>query len=255
MTTPAPNSLPPRFQVLKTGISAVTFSGAVDVIAGWISRRDRQYVNVCPADVVLRAYDDPALAAIINASGMAMPDGMPMVWIASRRGLAVERVYGPDLMLALCRRGVESGWKHYFYGGTPALLDDLISSLTQRVRGLKVAGAWAPPFRSLSPAEETEAAARINAASPDVVWVGIGTPKQDFWMADFRSRLEAPVLIAVGAAFNFHAGYVRQAPRWMMRCGLEWLFRLCMEPRRLWRRYVIGIPRFTWLVLRQAAQK
>jgi len=245
---------PPRFHVLTTGVTAVTFAGALDVIAGWIASRARQYVNVCPSDLVLKAYDDPTLAAIVNASGMTVPDGMPLVWIGRMRKFDVERVYGPDLMLALCRYGAKAGWRHYFYGGTSAVIEDLVGGLTQRVPGLQVAGAWAPPFRSLSKEEEVEVAGRINAARPDVVWVGIGTPKQDFWMANFRQRLEAPVLIAVGAAFNFHAGHVRQAPRWMMRCGLEWFFRLCMEPRRLWRRYLIGIPRFVWLVLRQAAQ-
>ena len=234
-----------RFHVLKTGISAVTMS-----VAGWVSRRERHYVNVCTADVVLRAHDDPQLAEIINASGMATPDGMPLVWIGRRRGFSVGRVYGPDLMLALCERGIELGWRHYFYGGTPELLNDLTFKLAKRFPRLQMAGSWAPPFRSLTSDEEADVEARINAARPDVIWVGIGTPKQDYWMARFRSRLEAPVMIAVGAAFNFHAGHVRQAPRWMMRAGLEWLFRFAMEPRRLWRRYVIGIPRFVWLLLR-----
>jgi N-acetylglucosaminyldiphosphoundecaprenol N-acetyl-beta-D-mannosaminyltransferase len=239
---------PPRFDVLQIGISAITMPRAIDAIAGWIAAGDRQYVNVCTTDVVLGAHDDPRLADIIRSSGMATPDGMPLVWLGRLKGLDVERVYGPDLMLALCQHGLMAGWRHYFYGATEEVLRDLTARLTERFPQLQVAGVWAPPFRALTREEEASTVARINAARPDLVWVGIGTPKQDFWMAHFRPRLDAPVLIAVGAAFNFHAGQVRQAPRWMMGAGLEWLFRLVMEPRRLWRRYLIGIPRFIWLV-------
>lgn len=239
----------PRFTVLNVGINAVTLSETVTIIAGWIAGRERQYVNVCNADVILQAHDDPALAAIINASGLATPDGMPLVWIGRRRGLPMGRVYGPDLMLALCEQGLKPGWRHFFYGGTPEVLQDLTCRLENRFPGLQVAGVWAPPFRPLTVDEEADVTARINAARPDVVWVGIGTPKQDFWMSRFRPWLEAPVLIAVGAAFNFHAGHVRQAPCWMMRLGLEWVFRFSMEPLRLWRRYLVGVPRFIWLLV------
>jgi N-acetylglucosaminyldiphosphoundecaprenol N-acetyl-beta-D-mannosaminyltransferase len=245
----------PRFQVLETGISAVALSEAVSVIVGWIARRERRYVNLCNADVVLHAHDDPNLATIINESGLALPDGMPLVWLGRRRGLPVGRVYGPDLMLALCERGLPEGWRHFFYGGTEEVLSDLTTRLRNRFPGLQVAGVWAPPFRPLTSGEEADIEARINTAHPDVVWVGIGTPRQDFWMARFRPGLEASVLIAVGAAFNFHSGRVRQAPRWVMRCGLEWLFRFAMEPCRLWHRYVIGIPRFLWFVFRSRHRK
>lgn len=249
MSTLLTGNPPVRFRVLSTGISAVTRHDAAEQVSGWIARRERHYVSVCTADLLLQAHDDPDLAAIINGAGLATPDGMPLVWIGRWRGLPVERVYGPDLMLALCEEGLKSGWRHYFYGGTPEVLRALTSRLSERFPGLQVAGCWAPPFRPLTEAEESDVEVRINAATPDVVWVGIGTPKQDFWIARFRPRLDAPVLIAVGAAFNFHAGHVRQAPRWMMRCALEWLFRLLMEPGRLWRRYLVGIPRFAWLLL------
>ena len=241
---------PGRFSVLEVGISRVTQSEAVATIDGWIGRRERHYVNVCNADVVLQAHDDPRLAAIINASGLATPDGMPLVWLGRWRGFPVGRVYGPDLMLALCQYGIQKRWRHYFYGGTPEVIEDLMRRLMERFPGLQIAGGWSPPFRSLTPEEELAVETKINAARPDLIWVGIGTPKQDFWMARFRPKLEAPVMIAVGAAFNFHAGHVRQAPRWMMRCGLEWLFRLTVEPTRLWRRYLVGIPRFVWLLFR-----
>ena len=246
---------PARFDVLDVGISAITMAHAVQAIAGWISAGDRQYVNVCTTDVVLRAHDDPKLADIVRSSGMATPDGMPLVWLGRMRGLEIGRVYGPDLMLAVCEQGRAPGWRHFFYGGTDEVLRDLVARLMGRFPDLQIAGAWAPPFRPLTRDEEADVAARINHSRPHVVWVGIGTPKQDFWMAHFRPRLDAPVLIGVGAAFNFHAGHVRQAPRWMMTAGLEWLFRLGMEPRRLWRRYLIGIPRFLWLLAGQKIRR
>jgi len=142
----------------------------------------------------------------------------------------------------------QRGYTHYFYGGSTDVLAKLNDRLRQQFPRLRIAGMYAPPFRPLTDAEENEVVNKINVVHPDIVWCGLGTPKQDYWVYRFRPRLEAAALIAVGAAFNFHAGQVRQAPRWMMRCGLEWLFRLCMEPRRLWRRYLIGNPRFLWLL-------
>ncbi len=240
-----------RFNVLGVGISALTREEATQRVMGWVQRCEAAYVNVCTADTVLRCHDDPRLAAIVNGAGMATPDGMPLVWLGRWQGLEVERVYGPDLMLSVCGRGLALGVRHYFYGGTDQVLSDLIRRFMVRFPGFQVAGFWAPPFRALTEREEAEVVDRINAARPDVVWVGLGTPKQDFWLAKFRPRLEAPVLIAVGAAFNFHAGSVWQAPRWMMRIGMEWFFRLLMEPGRLWRRYLIGNFRFVMLICRQ----
>lgn len=240
-----------RFTVLDVGISVLTMEAAMQRIMGWVQRRERTYVNVCTTDTVLRCHDDPLLAAIVNGAGMATPDGMPLVWLGRRQGFEVERVYGPDLMLSVCEMGLAPGLRHYFYGSTDQVLDGLIRRFKVRFPGLQVAGFWAPPFRGLNAMEEEDAIDRINAARPDVVWVGLGTPKQDYWLAKFRPRLEAPVLIAVGAAFNFHAGSVRQAPRWVMRIGMEWFFRLLIEPRRLWRRYLIGNVRFIVLICRQ----
>ena len=166
-------------------------------------------------------------------------------------GHRVERVYGPDVMLALCKRGVPLGYRHFFYGGAEGVADELATRLKAMYPGLLVSGTRTPPFRPLTPSEEREVVEQINSSGADVVWVGLGAPKQDYWVARFRPMLEAPVLLAVGAAFDFHTGRVRQAPRWMQRVGLEWLFRLTQDPRRLWRRYVIGNPRFVFLVLRQ----
>ncbi len=251
--SPAP--LPDRYRILDVGISALTPGRAVEIVLDWVAARERRYLSVCPADTILQCHDHPDLAAIVNGAGLAVPDGMPVVWIGKLQGFSVSRVYGPDLMLALCDKGRAGGVRHYFYGGTDDLLKTLEAALTARFPGLLVAGSWAPPFRPLTPEEERETAERINAARPDIVWIGIGTPKQDYWAARFRERLEAPVLIPVGAAFNFHAGTVRQAPRWMGRIGLEWLFRLLMEPGRLWKRYLIGNTRFVLLVSSQALRR
>lgn len=240
-----------RFPVLSSWVSAGTIGDAVARIAGWIAARERRYVNLCTSDTILQCHDTPGLRAAVAGAGMAAPDGMPLVWLGRLRGCRVGRVYGPDLMLRVCAAGVSPGWRHFFYGSTDDVLADLEQRLAARFPGLVVAGRIAPPFRPLSGDEEKADAARINAARPDIVWVGLGTPKQDYWVARLRPALDAPVLIAVGAAFAFHAGHLRQAPRWMMRCGLEWLFRLAIEPRRLWRRYVIGNPRFMWLVAKQ----
>ena len=254
---PVPPSAPPvgephpRFEVLGVKISAMTPDRAAALIEAWVAGGARQYVNVCTSGTILECHDEPRLAAIVNAAGMATPDGMPLVWLGRWRGFDVSRVYGPDLMLTLSDRGRARGLRHFYYGSTPAVLERLRARLQQRFPGLDVAGVHAPPFRALTDEEVAATAALINAARPDIVWVGLGTPKQDEWVGRFRPLLEAPVLVAVGAAFDFHAGMVRQAPRWMMRMGLEWFFRLLMEPRRLWRRYLVGNPRFVALVLRQ----
>jgi N-acetylglucosaminyldiphosphoundecaprenol N-acetyl-beta-D-mannosaminyltransferase len=244
-------SRPPSYNILGVKISALTLDGAATLIEEWVDTGARHYVNVCTSGTILECHDEPRLAAIVNAAGMATPDGMPLVWLGRWRGFPVSRVYGPDLMLALSDRGRARHLRHFYYGSTPPVLERLRDRLQQRFPGLDVAGVHAPPFHALSDTEIAATAALINAARPDIVWVGLGTPKQDEWVGRFRPLLEAPVLVAVGAAFDFHAGMVRQAPRWMMRVGLEWFFRLLMEPRRLWRRYLLGNPRFVALVLRQ----
>lgn len=240
-----------RFPVVDVRISALTFDLALETIGSWIAGREHHYINVCTTHTVLECHDSPDMARIVNGSGMATPDGMPLVWLGRLRGHRVERVYGPDLMLALCEQGQARGYRHYFYGGAEGVPEQLATRLQSRFPDMIVTGTYSPPFRALTAVEEREVVTMINAARPDIVWVGLGTPKQDRWVERFRPLLEAPVLIAVGAAFDFHAGRVRQAPRWMQRSGLEWLFRLIQDPRRLWKRYVLGNPRFVFLVARQ----
>ena len=161
------------------------------------------------------------------------------------------RVYGPDLVLATCQRSLTTGYRHFFYGGNDGVADLLAKRLTQKFPGLVVTGTYTPPFRPLTPEEDAEVVARINAASPEIVWVGLSTPKQEYWMAEHVGRINAPVMIGVGAAFDFHAGLKKQAPVWMRHSGLEWLFRLASEPRRLWKRYLVNNPAFISLALQE----
>ncbi|MBL7114468.1 MAG: WecB/TagA/CpsF family glycosyltransferase [Kiritimatiellae bacterium] len=239
-----------RFRVLTTKISALTLDSAADLIFEWIKTDQRQVAHLCTTDTTVQAYDNPELGSDINTAGFAAPDGMPLAWIGRAKRHPVERIYGPDLMLRVLAQGVAKGTRHFFYGDTPTTLQSLHDRLEERFPGLQIAGTYSPPFRDLDDNETRQIAQTINAAKPDIVWVGLGTPKQDLWVHTFRPLLDASALIPVGAAFRFHAGVLRQAPRWVMRSGLEWLFRLLTEPRRLWRRYLIGIPRFLFLLIR-----
>jgi N-acetylglucosaminyldiphosphoundecaprenol N-acetyl-beta-D-mannosaminyltransferase len=245
--------LPPRVNILGVGVSAITMEMTLHTLEGWISRQESQYVCVSGVHGVMESWRDADLRRIHNAAGLVTPDGMPLVWLSRLMGFSqVERVYGPDLMLAMCERSARRGHSQFFYGGAPGVAEKLASRLQSRFPGLQVAGAYSPPFRALSPEEDDAVVELINGAAPDIVWIGISTPKQECWMAEHRARLKAPILIGVGAAFDFHAGLMRQAPRWMQKSGLEWSFRLALEPRRLWRRYLINNPWFLWLVLLQA---
>lgn len=227
---------------------------ALDQMICWIEERQRTYVVVSPVHTVMESQFDPTYRAVVNRAGMVTPDGMPLVFLSRRLGQhAVERVYGPDVMLAFSELSAARGYKHFYYGGAEGLPEKLANTLKQRFPGLNIVGTYSPPFRPLTPNEDQAVVDMINAANPDVVWVGLGCPKQDFWMAQHRERLHAPILIGVGAAFDFLSGQKQQAPRWMQQHGLEWLYRLVHEPRRLWRRYVIYNPLFIFLVLLQIA--
>jgi len=241
-----------RVNILGVGVSAVTMAQAVDAIDRWVTTADCQYVCITGVHGVMESQDHPELRDIHNRAGLVTPDGMPLVWVSRLRGYRhVERVYGPDLMLECCARSLTNGYRHYFYGGGPGVPERLAARLQNRFPGLHVAGTCSPPFGTLTPEEDRGLTDQINAASPDIVWVGLSTPKQERWMAEHLGRISAPVLIGVGAAFDFHAGLKPQAPRWMQRSGLEWLFRLATEPRRLWRRYLKNDPRFVRRVLLQ----
>jgi len=225
-----------RVNVLGVGVSALTMQRAVDTIEQWISQRARHYVCVTGVHGIMESQRDEALRSIHNKAGLVTPDGMPLVWLARRQDRSVERVYGPDLMLALCERAAACGYRVFFYGSSETTLARLTTNLERRFPGLMIAGSYAPPFRPLTDEEDAQIVERINESRADIVWVGLSTPKQERWMHAHVGRVQAAALIGVGAAFDFHAGLKPQAPRWMQRSGLEWLFRLATEPRRLGRR-------------------
>jgi N-acetylglucosaminyldiphosphoundecaprenol N-acetyl-beta-D-mannosaminyltransferase len=227
------------------GVSAIQMAQALDQIACWIDHEIRTYVVVCPVYTVMVCQEDAHFRSVVNRAGMVTPDGMPLVFVSRRMGYRhASRVYGPDLMLAASELSAQKGYANFYYGGAAGVPEQLAEMLTRRCPGLRVTGAYSPPFRALTPEEDQAIVDRINDAAPDIVWVALGSPRQDLWMAEHRDRLNAPVLIGVGAAFDFHTGRIRQAPLWMQRSALEWLFRLMTEPRRLWRRYLIYNPKF-----------
>jgi len=243
---------PLRFNVLGTGISALSLEQARDRVLGARGRRGLGYVCCATAGNVNLACSDSALRTAYNQSFLTTPDGMPLVWLGRWHGhCSITRVYGPDLMLAVCDAGRAIGLTHYFYGGEPGVAETLREKLSAMFPGLQVCGTFTPPFRPLSPPELEQFRADVAARKPDAIWVGISTPKQEKFMAEHWRTLDAGLLIGVGAAFDFHAGRVAQAPRWMQRSGLEWFFRLCVEPRRLWKRYLVHNPMF---VIRTFAQ-
>lgn len=218
---------------------------ALSTIDAWIRRNEHQYVCITGVHGVMECQRDHTLLEIHNRAGMVTPDGMPLVWIGRSMGEThVTRVYGPDLLLAVCQVSVRKGYRHFFYGGKAGVPDLLARRLKARFPGLSVAGTFSPPFRDLTLAEDAELIRAINDAAPDIVWVGLSTPKQERWMAAHIHQLTAPVLVGVGAAFDFHAGLKRQAPTWMQRSGLEWFFRVINEPIRLGPRYLLNNPLF-----------
>jgi len=247
--TLSPSKGPPRYNVLGVGVSALTLPHARDLVLGARGARQLGYVCVTPVHAVDEARRDPAFRKILNASFLTTPDGMPVVWLGPS---GVERVYGPDLMLAVCDAGRATGLRHYFYGGGPGVVELLRAKLVARIPGLEVVGTFTPPYRPLTLNELAVFRADVTRTRPDIIWVGLGTPKQERFMAEHWRTLDAGLLIGVGAAFDFHSGRVPQAPRWMQRSGLEWLYRLATEPRRLAPRYLETNPLF---ILRVLAQK
>jgi N-acetylglucosaminyldiphosphoundecaprenol N-acetyl-beta-D-mannosaminyltransferase len=242
----------PRVNILGVGVSAINMVQAVRTIEAWIAARRSHYVCITNIHGIVESQRDSDLRHIHNAAGLVTPDGMPLVWASHLLGFrAVERVYGPDLVLALCERSAGLGYRHYFFGGAPGVAKRMAERLERQFPGLVVAGTYCPPFHPPTPEDDDRMVQAINAACPDIVWVGLSTPKQERWMAAHVGRVGAAALIGVGAAFDFLSGAKRQAPRWMQRSGLEWFFRVIAEPRRLWRRYATNIPAFLGLFLAQ----
>jgi N-acetylglucosaminyldiphosphoundecaprenol N-acetyl-beta-D-mannosaminyltransferase len=241
-----------RLNVLGVGVSAINLETARDKVSAWIDAGGREYVCVTDVHAVIESRRDRATRRIHNAAGLVAPDGMPLVWLLKLAGHPdAGRVCGYDLMAAIFAHSEARGFRHYLYGSSDATLARLSVNLKARFPQASVAGTFAPPFRDLTVEEDEIIIRRINNSGADIVWVGLGAPKQERWMAAHRARLSANVLIGVGAAFDLHAGLLRRAPVVMQRCGMEWLYRLAREPRRLWRRYLKNNPLFLWYLMTQ----
>ena len=240
-----------RRLIIGMRVDATSYDDATWRVITWARAGDSRYVCVANVHMVMEAYDAPDFRRIVNVADLVTPDGMPLVWMLHWLGVpGQERVAGPELTLRVCERAALEGIPVGFYGGAPEVLDNLVSNLKARLPALEVTYAYSPPFRALTPAEDSQIIKEINGSGARILFVGLGCPKQERWMAEHKGRVQA-VMLGVGAAFDFHAGKVPQAPAWMQRMGLEWLFRLATEPRRLWRRYAKHNPRFVVLALMQ----
>ena len=237
----SPDQTSPRQlgSVIGAPIDALTWSEALARISTWASVRQSRYVCICNVHSVVTARQDPSFAQVLVQADMATPDGAPVAWLMRKLGTeGQERINGPDLMWRYCGEAAQRYESIYLYGGQQATLNILERKLLAQFPGLKIAGAYSPPFRALTPEEDAAVVESINASGAGTVWVSLGCPKQEKWMAEHKGRINA-VMIGVGAAFDYHAGTIQRAPLWMQHSGLEWLHRLCREPRRLWRRYLV----------------
>lgn len=242
--------LPEKVNVLGVGISALTMDKAVLTIERWIqSKTGTYYVCVTGLHGVMESQRNEDIRRVHNRAHMVVPDGMAVVWAMHWLGYRwVERIPGADLMLSVCKRSERRGFRHFLYGGAPGVPELLARRLQNRFPRLNIVGTYSPPFRPLTPEEDAKVIKMINDTQPDIVWVGLSTPKQEKWMAEHATTLKNVVMVGVGAAFDFHAGLKSRAPHWMQTRGLEWVFRLMQEPRRLWRRYLPNIPVFFFLL-------
>jgi len=246
MQTLAVAASPPiRVNVLGVGVSAINIPEALERTAGALERKEKGYVCVTGVHGVSEAQLDPGFRRILNRAVLCTPDGMPLVWVGRCQGAReMDRVYGPELMLAIMELSERMGWRHFFYGGANGTAETLKAKLLARFPKLQITGIYEPPFRPLNGEEVEQLQEKVRLARPDVMWIGLSTPKQERFMADHLDKLEVTLMFGVGAAFDFHAGKVRQAPRWIQRAGLEWGYRLYREPRRLWKRYLKNNPLF-----------
>jgi N-acetylglucosaminyldiphosphoundecaprenol N-acetyl-beta-D-mannosaminyltransferase len=241
-----------RFNVLGVALHAMNLTVATEAVMEALRDRRKGYICVTGVHGVTEAQGDDAFREVLNGALLNTTDGMPLVWLGRRAvGGWVDRVYGPDLMLEIFRATQATAYRHFFYGGAPGVAEELKKRMEERFPGVTICGTYCPPFRALTAEEEAELQRRVQEARPDIIWVGLSTPKQERFMSEYLPKLETTLMFGVGAAFDFHAGRVRQAPRWMQRSGLEWFYRLCSEPRRLGRRYLVNNPLFVWRILRE----
>jgi N-acetylglucosaminyldiphosphoundecaprenol N-acetyl-beta-D-mannosaminyltransferase len=241
----------PHADVLGASVHALSWDEALGRIERWADARESRYVCLCNVHSVVTASRDTAFRGVINAADLAAPDGMPVAWSLRWMGFrGQQRIGGPDLMWRYCARAEANGQSIFLFGASEATLGRLQTALRRNFPRLRFAGAMSPPFRDMSAEETDDVVARLNASGANVVFVGLGCPKQEFWMARHRARIRA-VLVGVGAAFDYHAGTLPRAPLWMQQIGLEWLYRLAKEPRRLWRRYLASNSAFIVGMARQ----
>ena len=238
--------------VLGVKVSAVDMDRAVELADRWTATGSPGYVCLTGVHGVMEAQSDSALRRILNDAFLNNPDGMPMSWIGHLKGFRqMDRVYGPDFMTSMCRLSVERGYRNFLYGGNTGVAELLSETLRKRFPGLQVVGTYTPPFSRLTAEEEKEILSQVRQARPDILWVGLSTPKQEKFMAEYVDRLQVPLLVGVGAAFDYHTGRIRESPRWIKRAGMQWLHRLMQDPRRLWRRYLCNNPAFLWNIALQ----
>ena len=239
-----------RIDVLGVPVDVLNMDRAVRVILGWAEKKEARYVCIRDVHGVIRAHDDPEIMAIHERADLVTPDGMPLVWLGRLRGHEqMGRVSGSDLVDAVCASSVGREVGHFFIGGKPGVADKMAGNLAAKYPGLRIAGTLSPPFTDMTPAEAGAIEQALIQSGASIIWVGLGTPKQELWMRDHVGRIPGATLIGVGAAFDFQAGNVPRAPRWMQRSGLEWVYRVMTEPRRLWKRYLLLAPRFIYLLI------
>jgi len=251
---PIDDALAARANLLGVGISAIDMQEALRRSEQLLQQRRKGYICVTGIHGIMEAQRDAGFRAILNRSFLCTPDGMPTVWVGRAQGhRRMRRVYGPDFMLEMCRMSPSRGYRHFLYGGNPGVAEKLKRRLESRVPGIRIVGTFTPPFRELTSAEDREFIAMMAEVGPDVIWVGLSTPKQERFMAGMIDRLDTCLMVGVGAAFDIHAGLLPDAPTWMKSAGLQWLHRLLNEPRRLWRRYLRNNPEFLWNISLQLA--
>jgi len=236
--------------VLGVGISAIDLKASLELADRWIAAGIPGYVCVTGVHGVMEAQSDPDLRRILNEAAINLPDGMPMTWLGRLQGFKrMNRVFGPDFMAAMCKVSVKRGYRNFFYGGQPGVAELLSETLQRRFPGLQVVGSYTPPFRALTLEEEQNLLAQVAQAKPHIAWIGLSTPKQEKFMGAFVERLRVPLLVGVGAAFDYHTGKIRDCPQWIKLAGLQWLHRLLQDPKRLWKRYLKNNPAFVWRLI------
>jgi N-acetylglucosaminyldiphosphoundecaprenol N-acetyl-beta-D-mannosaminyltransferase len=241
-----------EFRILGIPISLLDLDAVINQMEGWIAQRDGSphYIVCADSRLVMECRRDPLLMKAVESADLVLPDGMPLVWLARIRGRKQEnRITGSDILLNFCKRAQRMGYTNFFYGGAQEVPAKLAQRLQEKLPGLQVVGTHSPPFRLLTPDENQDVSMMIEKASPDVLWIGLQCPKQEKWIYKRKDQLSVPVVVCIGAAFDFCSGTIRRAPDWMQRYGLEWLHRLLQEPSRLWYRYLVLGPRFVILNL------